>query len=165
MIQEINNWVNEEERLTLLNFIVDNKDKISNFWNLLADQKVSEILSPKIHALAGDCQAACWGNLYLKGDGLPAHQHSLIDQHIFSGNLFLAGPNIGTSFTSKTIKSPERSLQYFPATTVHWVDPNPFFEPRVVIGFDFIFKGYKDHYPNPLVEIRAEQQSLIKAAW
>lgn len=176
MIQEIDNWVSDKERLTLVDFIIANRDNFlsagkengvfnsetSIFFN---DSVVTEILSPKIHALAGDCHVACWANHWFKGEGITPHIHSPSDQYIFSANLFLAGPSTGTSFASKTYINKEGTLMYFPSTMVHWVDRNPFDEPRISMGFDFIFQGKVDRHPAQFVEIKADKKPLIAAAW
>ncbi len=167
MIQEIDSWVSEDERRFLLDYVRTNQDTVTHRnTKILKDIGCSHILAPKIHALCGDCYVSCWAKVLKKGEDLEPHNHATDDAHIFSGTLFLTGPDIGTSFTSKTYKNKEGTLMYFPSTVVHWVEPNPSDEIRVSMSFDFLFnRNISPEMNKFLVEIKAEKGHLFKAAW
>ena len=192
MIQTIENWVNEEERKTLVDYIINNeerikklgpdlygstaslygstgKDSLTGRWtvfNFLSDPIVSQILGPKFLSLVGEAHITVWANIFRKGEYIGPHKHFHETTNMVSGNLFLDGPkDIGTCFTCGKRESKYGTLVYFPATTVHWVDPNPTDELRISMAFDVHFNNNGEDKNLPLIHLVPERESVLKAAW
>ena len=181
MIQTIKNWINEEERKTLVDYIINNeerikklgpdvygstgKDSLTGRWtvfNFLSDPVVSEILGPKFLSLVGESYVSLWANTFRKGEYIGPHHHG--NKNMVSGNLFLDGPkDIGTCFSSGKQENEYGTLVYFPATTVHWVDPNPYDKLRISMAFDAHF-GAED-VGKHFIHLLPERKSVLTAAW
>lgn len=181
MIQTINNWVNEEERKTLVDFILSNDKKnkklgpdqflstsqpgelksstymlkdLTNKWkefNFLSEPIVHKILAPKFLSLVGESSITLWANIFRKGEYIAPHHHHKENKYTVSGNIFLSGPkDIGICFACGKREIEHGTLLYFPATTIHWVDENPYDEVRISMGFDVHFN---------------KRKNVMKAAW
>ena len=183
-IQTIKNWVNEEERKTLVDYIVNNEERIKKLgdddymgtasdsitgrnkvFNFLAEPIVHKILAPKFFSLVGECRIALWANVFRKGEYIWPHNHHYEGKNMMSGNLFLDGPkDIGTCFTCGKRESEYGTLVYFPATTTHWVDPNPYDELRISMAFDVFFNNETNGFDH-LIHLVPERKNVFKAAW
>ena len=183
MIQTIENWVNEEERKTLVDYIINNEERIKKLgpdlygstcddsltgrwqaFNFLSDPIVHEILAPKFFSLVGESSISLWANIFRKGEYIRPHHHHNENKNMVSGNLFLSGPtDIGTCFACGKRESKYGQLVYFPATTIHWVDENPYDEMRISMAFDVHFKNVEGNLP--LIHLIPERKNVMKAAW
>ena len=192
MIQTINNWVNEEERKTLVDFIISNdeknkklgpdqllstsqpgelrsstymlKDSLTDRWkefNFLSEPIVNKILAPKFISLVGESYVTLWANIFRKGEYIAPHHHHKENKYTVSGNIFLSGPkDIGICFACGKREIEHGTLLYFPATTIHWVDENPYDEMRISMGFDVHFKNVER-----AIHLVPERKNVMKAAW
>ncbi len=103
-------------------------------FNFLSEPIVNKILAPKFFSLVGESYVTLWANIFRKGEYIAPHHHHKENKY--------------------------STLLYFPATTIHWVDENPYDEMRISMGFDVHFKNVER-----AIHLIPERKNVMKAAW